>query len=269
MDLINMKLILTTILTLLTSVLVAQITKAGDEHFPLKFIDKVEIFAGPSQSFNYGNKFVENYKDENVTNKRLLKPGYAFGVGVYHPISERFDLNARFQIEQRGTNAELNIPTLKINSEYTYKYLTFNLLPQIHFGRNKKFYVAVGGYYSALKDVSAIEEVYDKTDKVTRIGNFEGRSVRYLRDDGTTQTIAFSPGLQSFAKFDYGLVLGIGYSVKVRNKSSIVFQCVDNLGLQNINKSSVGILDNPPENNHTISFAVGYIHKRPFKKIKT
>ena len=73
-----------------------------------RIIDKFEVFVGPSLSFNYGNKFLENYSDDNISNRRIPKPGYTFGLGIFHTINDRLDLNARLQYEQRG--GERNLP---------------------------------------------------------------------------------------------------------------------------------------------------------------
>ena len=45
-------------------VYVLQAQSLGDLKLPepKRFIDKIEIFAGPNLSFNYGNKFVERIK---------------------------------------------------------------------------------------------------------------------------------------------------------------------------------------------------------------
>jgi len=50
-----------------------------------RFIDKVEVFAGPNLSFNHGNKFIDNYNDAPyVQNTRKTKVGYSFGLVVDH-----------------------------------------------------------------------------------------------------------------------------------------------------------------------------------------
>ena len=102
---------------------------------PKRFIDRVEIFAGPSLCFNYGNRFLENYTDDNVQNKRLLKIGYSFGVALYHPVSDKIYVHARVSFEQKGTRARLNLPVymgrLEIESEYDYRYLTVALAPRV------------------------------------------------------------------------------------------------------------------------------------------
>jgi len=229
---------------------------------PKRFIDKVEVFAGPSLSFNYGNKFVENYNDENVSNERLLKPGYAFGIGVYHSISNRFDLNVRLQYEQKGTNSELNTPTLKINSEYTYKYLTIGLTPQTYFGHNRNLALAIGGYYSILQDVEGVVDVLDKDNQITYHSNFAGREIRELRSDGSVSSITFSPGLQSFNKSDFGLVIKLSYLINLSSVSQLSTQLGFSTGFQNINKST-DIAINPPEKNQTIIFTLCYLYNRP------
>ncbi|QLH33330.1 MAG: hypothetical protein HWD62_13760 [Cyclobacteriaceae bacterium] len=104
---------------------------------PKRFIDKIEIFAGPNLSFNYGNMFIENYNDDNVTNKRLLKLGYLFGLGIYHPVKDRLDISLRLQYEEKGTNSEMVTPGLQINSDYLYKYLSASMAPRILFGKRK------------------------------------------------------------------------------------------------------------------------------------
>ena len=107
---------------------------------PKRFIDKVEVFAGPSLSFNYGNKLVDNYSDL-IENKRLMKVGYSYGIGVYHPVKGRLDINARVLFEQKGTKSQLNSYSYAsrsiINSEYSYDYLTFYLAPTFLIGKRK------------------------------------------------------------------------------------------------------------------------------------
>ena len=60
-----------------------------------KFMDQVEIFGGPNLSFNHGNKFLENYSDQSITNKRLPKLGLSFEIGAYQPFSSYLSLNVR------------------------------------------------------------------------------------------------------------------------------------------------------------------------------
>ncbi len=234
---------------------------------PKRFIDKIEIFAGPNLSFNYGNMFIENYKDDNVTNKRLLKLGHAFGLGVYHPIQDRLDINLRFLYEEKGTNSEMVTPGLQINSDYLYKYLSASMAPRILFGKRKKLELSFGLYYSRIQSVKGDITVLDRQNDQTFISSFYGRQVRELRPDGSTASISYLPGLQSFEEYDFGITIGFGYSLNLSQKSSVTIYLTDNLGLLNINKPVI-IVDNPNplEKNHNISLLIGYIVKRPFKK---
>lgn len=80
---------------------------------PKRFIDKVEFVVGAGLCFNHGNMFVENYRGEfangnYVENKRLTKIGYSIGLGVYHPVNDRIDINIRLLWEQKGYRSELN-----------------------------------------------------------------------------------------------------------------------------------------------------------------
>jgi hypothetical protein len=216
-----------------------------------RFIDKIEIFAGPNLSFNYGNMFIENYNDDNVTNKRLLKSGYAFGLGVYHPIKDRLYVNMRFLYEEKGTNSEMITPGLQINSKYIYKYLSASIAPRVLFGKNKKLALSFGIYFSRIQSAKGDITVLDRQNDQTFISSFYGRQVRELRPDGSTASIS----------------IGFGYSLNISQKSSATIYIADNLGLLNINKPVIIVNNlNPIEKNHNISLLIGYILKRPFKK---
>ncbi len=74
-----------------------------DEDFktvtPKRFIDKFEFVIGTGLCLNHGNMFIENYRGEYangnyVENKRLTKVGYSIGIGAYHPVNDRLDINA-------------------------------------------------------------------------------------------------------------------------------------------------------------------------------
>lgn len=237
-----------------------------------RFIDRIEFVAGPSFSFNSGNKFVDNYKDDLMENKRLTKVGYSVGAGLYHPINSWLGVNGRILWEQKGSNAELNVPLNPVNNDarqiiqsiYTYEYLTFAILPQAHLGNRRRLILSVGGYYSIINSVEGYEKVLTTDDNVTLEGKFNGRSLRGFSATGEVNAISFIPGLQSFVENDYGITLGIGYLIGIGSQNSMIIQLVDNFGLQNINKP-VAILENPPERNHTLSLIIGYVYSRPRK----
>lgn len=246
----------------------AQSTMKADNNMPLKFINKVELFAGPSLSFNYGNKFIENYKDENIENKRFLKFGYTAGIGVYHTVSKKVQLNARFQYEQKGRKTELNTPLTSTSrvinlKDYSYNYLTLAIAPQMMFGKNQQWIVSIGGYYGRIRGMKRYEKVENTLDNTTSEGRAEGRSFEDVNSDGEVYTGTWFSGLRSFEANDIGMVFSIGYAIKITGKQKVVIQIVENLGLKNINKDKPF---NQEENNHSVSILLSYTLERPLKK---
>jgi hypothetical protein len=241
---------------------------------PKRFIQKIEIFAGPNMSFNYGNMFIENYRgeysnDNYVVNKRLLKPGYVFGAGVYHPFSDRVDLNVRLQYERKGIRTELNTPTYNSNNriimyaKYDYDYLTITVRPQILLGEEKNMFISLGGYYSKIKRLEGYGRTYDTNGTLNSEGSYKGRYFYDLGDDGTMQGFSWMPYLTSVEDYDWGLVTSIGYRIPFKEKHSMLIQLQNNFGLKNINKNNSYDLK---EKNHTVNLILSYSLKIPLKK---
>lgn len=230
---------------------------------PKRLIDKVEVFVGPSLSFNYGNKFVENYKDENVTNSRELKTGYTIGLGLYHATSKRIDLNLRFQYEQKGTKAELNKPLgndrQTIVSEYTYNYTNISIAPRYLIGRKTNLAVSFGGYFAMINSMKG-QEKYSDPSGGSVINNFIGRNWNVIDSDGAIRTWTFIPGLKSFNSYDYGLLLGFSYGIQLKEQHSLLIQLIDQYGLQPVYNSKYP--ENLLEKNHTISLVLSYLFYR-------
>lgn len=235
---------------------------------PKRLIDRIEVFTGPNLSFNYGNKFIENYKDENVTNKRLLKPGYVFGIGGYHPLSDRLDLNVRLQFEQKGTKNELNTPSLPEGNRqfdyfnYTYKWFSITVAPQILIGKKKRITLSIGGYLSKIKEIDGKGKTYNINGTFYSEGSYKGRYFYDLRNDGTRQGFSWMPHLTSIEDYDWGLVSSIGYKIPFNDKHSLLIQLQNNLGLKNINKSNPYGLE---EKSHSLSLIICYTYHLPPK----
>jgi hypothetical protein len=238
---------------------------------PKRFIDRIEVFAGPNLSFNYGNIFIENYRGEYadnnyVVNKRLLKPGYQFGVGVYHPLANRIDLNVRVLFERKGTKNELNNPLNPVNDDtrqiskddYNYSYFTANASPNFYLGHKRKWSTSFGIYYSRIKNLSGSSKSYNTRDYQVNKGSFEGRYFYHLREDGGMDGFSWNPFLTSIETYDYGAILSVSYEVFVGESHSMIIQLQDNFGLKNINKN------NPygyKEKNHTAALIIIYNFK--------
>ncbi len=240
-----------------------------ENHMPLKFINKVEVFAGPSLSFNYGNKFIENYDNGIIQNKRLQKYGYSLGVGFYHSLRNRIEINLRIQLDQKGTNAELNHPLNPVNnntrqiisSEYTYNYTTIAISPRLHIDKKSKFDISLGGYISRLNKTKGSITYFDESSGYA-YNNFNGRQWNGFNTDGGINSSTFIPGKKSFEDYDYGAILCLSYRAKLNEAHSLMFQILYSHGLQNVYNDM--FTENLPEKNQAISIQIGYIYFRKY-----
>jgi hypothetical protein len=178
---------------------------------PKRLIDRVEVVVGAGLCFNTGNMFIENYRgiyanNNYVENKRLTKVCYSFGVGAYHVINDRIDINARILFERKGYSSELNNPLNPVNnnarnyrtSDYNYTYWTVPITARLQIGQSKKFSILLGGYLSLINSVSGEESFYNTQDNSRSASSFIGRTLIGFRADGGINSVAFIPGLQSF-----------------------------------------------------------------------
>lgn len=243
-----------------------------------RFIDKFEIFAGLNLSMNYGNKFIDNNKSDVFTNRRELNFGYCFGIGLYHPIKSRIGLinvNARLLFEQKGTKAKFTTAPLDtgatnnlvqtVESKYSYSYLTLSIVPTIYFGKNKKWFVSIGAYYSWLKTVDAHVLWISNSNNYKEVTdqNFKGRNIYGIDPKGGITSFGQAQGLTSFQENDYGAIVGIGYVIPFNHQHNIAIQISDSIGMQDISKQIFGAtLETPPERNHTINLMICYVFNR-------
>jgi hypothetical protein len=252
-----------TIILLLFSVFrsYSQIDQSYELPKARRFIDRFEVFVGSNLSFNNGSKFVENYKDDFIENTRNSKIGFGLGVGAYHPISNRIGMQVRLMYEAKGTDSKMTTPTLEINSKYDYRFLTLSIAPQILIGENKKFVGSLGAYLSRIQSCKGDIRVVDIQSGALFNSNFEGRQIRELRPNGSTNSLTIVPGLQSFEENEFGLIISFGYLLKISSKSELLIQLQNNFGLSSINKP-IDITINPTEKNNCLYLMIGYVLSR-------
>jgi hypothetical protein len=225
--------------------------------------DRLEIFAGPGVSINHGNMFVDNYKSENVTNKRVLKLGYFAGVGLLHSLSDRIDLNLRFQYEVKRTEGRLdhalnpvNDDTRQvINSEYSYRYATISLMPKVFLDSKKSLAVGLGGYFSRIKKIKGSITWHDPRNGYDYY-NFNGRVWDVVDPDGGIRSTTFIPGLQSLEKNQYGVSLSFQYDATIFKNQILSVQLLNSYGLKNIYNNDMS--QNLPERNFNINLILAY-----------
>lgn len=241
---------------------------------PKRFIEKVEFVIGGGLCFNYGNMFIENYRSEFangnfVTNTRLMKPGFSVGLGVYHPINDKIDINVRLLWEQKGYRSELNT-TLSTGrefreSDYSYHYFTVPVAAKLFIDKKKRFAISLGGYLSQISSVWTTEKFYNTLDNTRTSSSFTGRTLVAFDVNGGINTASFIPGLQGFAEYDYGATLGFSYNLRLAEKHLLAIQVIDNFGLTNVNKMNFTAIPSPDERNHTVSLMVAYVYQRTAK----
>ena len=244
---------------------------------PKRFIDKVEVVVGAGLCFNRGNMFVENSRLEFangnfVTNKRLPKMAYSFGIGVYHPVTDRLDVNARLLWERKGYRSELQTALglssrAFATSDYTYTYFTLPVTARLFFDNRKKIAISFGGYFSQFKDVSVTEKFYNTLDFTRSSTRFAGRTLVGFDANGGINSAAFLPGVQSFMRYDFGATVGLSYHAKVGVGSDLLIQMTANTGLANVNNKEQNFtgIPSPTERNQTVIISVGYVYKRRSK----
>lgn len=193
------------------------------------------------------------------------------GVGLSHPVSTRIDLTGYLQYEQKGNRTELNVPLnpvnddsrVIINSEYSYRYLTFSIVPQIKMGERKRFIIGFGLYVSRINEIKGYDRTHVLRDNTIEEGHFEARLFRNLRNDGGVNSFTWMNGLTGIEREDYGAMLSIDYFIPINRSQSLIIRLADNFGLRNINKDNPYSLE---EKNHTASLIVAYILQRSIKK---
>jgi len=181
-----------------------------------KLITRFEIVGGIGKLMSYG------------TFEGVQRPMYSklYGIGISHSFSKAFELNFRVLEEYKGNKYnDLRttyiqkgnvVQNLSTSVETDMQYLTFSLLPTIHFGTEKNILVGLGAYYSRLQKAKAEISVTD-TDTNTTTNNTN----RDLRN--------------WYSKYDYGLSAFAGYSFPIGEKDKIILQIMYNLDLQDEN----------------------------------
>ncbi|MCK6618678.1 MAG: hypothetical protein L6Q51_13645 [Cyclobacteriaceae bacterium] len=225
------------------------------------FINSLEVFAGTGLSFNYGNKFIENYEDENISNERLTKVGYLVGFGAIIYPKKLFEIQIRFQHEQKGTKNKLISPTLPDGnklitySDYKITYNTVSISPRFWFGKNNNICIGLGAYLSKTKVVEGYSKVFDTYTGHSSEGYFNGRYFFDLADNGSIQSLTWMPGLTGISKDDFGLLLSVGYRFSFNQRHGLIIQVQDMVGLNNLNRNNPYDLK---EFNHSLSFILSY-----------
>ena len=183
-----------------------------------KFIQEIGIFAGPSINFLRGNLEV----DDGFQNERKLLVGRSVGVKIRSKtFLKKLTLSVAFMFDRKGGKSlstgeyfDLADQVLKlgvIEFRYKYKYYTIPLRLEYAFGKKNKFKIEGGGYTSYLKkQVREREELFSSDP----FSSFEETDFNYT--------------------MDYGVSMGVSYTLPIHQSFSISIELINNLGLRNI-----------------------------------
>lgn len=253
----------------------AQQSEDRIRHLRKRMVDKVEFVAGTGFSLNHGNMFVDNYRGEfdngnYVENRRLAKKAYSLGIGAYHLLTNRVDLNVRLLWEQKGYRSELNTtlgPASRAfaKSDYDYFYMTIPIVVRLHLGEKCPWGVSIGGYISQLIDVKATEYFNNTLNNSSSVSSFFGRTLVAFDDNGGVNQVAFIPGLQGFARYDFGATVAANCRFKITERHNLECQLGWNFGLANVNAENATALPAPREYNLTALAIISYVYHRSAK----
>ena len=131
----------------------------------LKFIDKVEVFAGPGLSFlnDHGwSDFIYELNDQRTIYSYNPKLGSVIGVTLIHSIRQRFELQGKFAFEKRRYDEKImNMDTngfLDNESLTTQKnnYFAGSLVASYSLSKSNRFHFFLGGSCNLLTKSLAI-----------------------------------------------------------------------------------------------------------------
>jgi hypothetical protein len=142
-------------------------------------------------------------------------------------------------------------------------------VPSLYFGKNKRWFVSLGGYYSWLQTVDAHVLWVSKSNSYNEVSEqfFNGRNIFGIDPKGGITSFSQPQQLTSFQGNDYGVIVGIGYVIPFNDQHGIAVQITDHVGMLDTSKQIFGApLETPSERNHSINFIISYIFNRPIKK---
>jgi len=203
-------------------------------NMPLKFINKIEIFAGPGLSFiddNGWSDFIYALSDQRTIYSYHPKTGSIIGLSLIHSIKQRFELQGKFSFEKRRYDEK--IMTFDTNGSLYYEslttqkndYLVGSLVGSYSLSKSNRFHFFLGGSVCYLK--KSITTIIG-SGAINTIDGFE----KYTFDAvaGITYLKPLNDRLTAFLRLQGNYVLG--YSLDLINGQLDINSISVTLGLQ-------------------------------------
>jgi outer membrane protein with beta-barrel domain len=189
--------------------------------------------------FHGGINFNSSHGGSLVNGKSTTAIGYNAGSHIKLRLTSHFAVKGILQYEQigwayRSLTFENSSGTGLANGDVTYKlsYLNLPLLAEYEFGQKIKFNSSAGLFFGTLL-------------KNQLITNIEGQA--------TTKSSS-----KNLSVFNYGVSFGIGTQIPIARKIKLNFDLRNNLGLANLNKSSISSQSTQKTNSLSISSGLSF-----------
>jgi hypothetical protein len=199
-------------------------------------MNRFEIGAegSPSLIFLFGNKVL---RDNH-------KPFIGFSGGAYfqYNFSKMISLRTDIAFERKGScfpltfTNEIGETIEQITAKTNFNYLTMPVLLRITLGKKIKFFANSGVFFGYLI-------------KQTSVFHTKIVSPSLRKQDNT-----------SFDKrFDFGISMGLGFSIPIKERFQLSFELRNNMGLLNI--SAVGVYGNGTIQTNSTNLLIGFGYK--------
>lgn len=164
---------------------------------------------GPNYNFFYGSPSLDNGGTPTVY--------FTGGISAEYGLGKVLSLASGLYFNKEGKRADqlwdYSNPKAPLVFHYksSYNYLSIPLMLKASFGKNVRFFVNAGGYFSYL--TSASSKAYFSNNK------------------NTMQKSTFT---EVYMPFDFGVSSGIGFSAPISSRLSIAVECRNYTGLMDI-----------------------------------
>ncbi len=207
------------------------------------------FFFGQDKSFELGLLFggsINSFNGDTEFTKNTLQP--AGGFLVQYNFNNRFSLKSKLLYHIKGAKTPIVFTDqsgsvlAKYDDRYDLHYLTFPLLAQFNFGKNKWRFFCNSGVY--LGHLLQAEYVYDPDFKVGG------------------ETVSSISAKEYFNNLDFGLIIGSGLSFQMRERIKIFLESSFDHGLTNIS----ALESNDVVLTQAITGSLGITYNFPIKK---
>jgi hypothetical protein len=214
----------------------------------LNYSQNSKIKFGIQAGLNYSN-FRGYDIPAGISSVYSESPAFAFlgGINFEYQIKEKLSLKIELTYERKSQKSKTEIEMINENpdplpelvdefrTKRNHDYLVFPIMIKYNFGNKNSFFINGGPFIGYLLKSNS-EEVW-----------YLNGSVKESQTIETTN---------SYNKTDFGLSIGLGKTIEINEKNSIVIEIRENLGLTNTSKNKVW--GNGEAKTNSLNLIIGY-----------